>query len=413
VKEVLRTLSVRERELTGAHGRYFLMRILPYRTIHDVIDGVVVTFFDVTQIKEAEQHAWAAKVYAENIVQTVREPLLVLDAELRVHSANKSFYELFGVSENESKGRVIFDLGNGQWDIPALRRLLGEVLPQNKSVRDFRVEHNFPELGRRIMLLGAREIPHEKDQAPLILLAIDDITDSKDLLLKINEELTHIAYATSHDLQEPLRMVVSYTQLLARDYKGKLDGKADQFIAYAVEGALRMETLLRDLREYWSVNEHWPERPVPVDSNRVCVEILQVLNAAIQESGAIIKRDQLPTVMAEEVPVRLLFQNLIGNAIKYRRTNEPPQIHIRARRKDGLWRFSVADNGIGIEAQHLKTIFAPFKRLHGLDQYPGSGIGLAICKKVVERSGGQIWVESTYGEGSTFHFTLPAKGGDA
>src|SRR5258706_6404627 len=182
----------------------------------------------------------------------------------------------------------MFDLGNGKWDIPELRRLLGEVLPQNKAVRDFRVEHNFPELGRRVMLLGAREIPHEKDQAPLILLAIDDITESKDLLLKINEELKHIAYATSHDLQEPLRMVVSYTQLLARDYKGKLDGNADQFIAYAVEGALRMETLLKDLREYWSVNEHWPERPGPVDSNRVCEEILLVRNAPIHESAAVI-----------------------------------------------------------------------------------------------------------------------------
>ncbi len=272
------------------------MRILPYRTVHDVIDGIVVTFFDVTQLKEAEQRALAAKVYAENIVQTVREPLLVLDAELRVQSANKSFYELFGVSENESKGQVIFDLGNQQWDIPELRRLLGEVLPQNKAVRDFRVEHDFPQLGRRTMLLGAREIPHEKEQAPLILLAIDDITDSKDLLLKINEELKHIAYATSHDLQEPLRMVVSYTQLLARDYKGKLDGKADQFIAYAVEGALRMETLLKDLREYWSVNEHWPERPVPIDSNRVCEEILQLLSAPIHESGASVTHDPLPTV---------------------------------------------------------------------------------------------------------------------
>jgi two-component system CheB/CheR fusion protein len=257
MKEVLRTLSVRERELTGAQGQYFLMRILPYRTIRDVIDGVVVTFFEVTQLKEAEQRALAAKVYAENIVQTVREPLLVLDADLRVQSANKSFYALFKVSENETKGQVIFDLGNQQWDIPELRRLLSELLPRSKAVRDFRVEHNFPELGRKLMLLGAREIPHEKDQAPLILLAIDDITESKDLLLKMNEELKHIAYATSHDLQEPLRMVVSYTQLLARDYKGKLDALADQFIAYAVEGALRMERLLKDLREYWSVNENW------------------------------------------------------------------------------------------------------------------------------------------------------------
>src|SRR5712691_1332642 len=364
------------------------------------------------QLKEAEQRALAEKVFAENIVQTVREPLLVLDSDLRVQSANKSFYELFKVSENETKGHVIFDFGNRQWDIPELRRLLGEVLPQSKAVRDFRVEHNFPELGRRVMFLGAREIPHEKDQAPLILLAIDDITESKELLLKINEELKHIAYATSHDLQEPLRMVVSYTQLLARDYKGKLDALADQFIAYAVEGALRMERMLKDLREYWSVNENWLEHPVPVDCNRVCEEILQVLSAAIQESGASITHDQLPTVMAEEVPMRMLFQNVIGNAIKYRRRDEPARIHIRAQRKDGFWRFSVADNGIGLEAQHLKTIFAPFKRLHGLDKYPGSGIGLAICKKVVERSGGQIWAESTLGQGSAFHFTLPAKDGD-
>jgi light-regulated signal transduction histidine kinase (bacteriophytochrome) len=330
-----------------------------------------------------------------------------------VHSANKSFYELFRVSEEESKGQVIFDIGNRQWHIPELRRLLGEVLPHNKAVRDFRVEHIFPELGRRIMLVGAREIPHENDQSSLILLAIDDITESKDLLIKLNEELQHIAYATSHDLQEPLRMVVSYTQLLARDYKGRLDSKADQFIAYAVEGALRMETLLKDLREYWSVDEHLLQRAVPIDSNRVCEEVLQILSAPIQESGASVTRGPLPTVMAEEVPLRLLFQNLISNAIKYRRPQEPAQIHIHARKKDGLWRFSVDDNGIGIDAQYLETVFAPFKRLHGLDQYPGSGIGLAICKKVVERSGGEIWAESTYGQGSTFHFTLPAKDGDA
>jgi two-component system CheB/CheR fusion protein len=410
--EVYRTLSPRERELTGAQGQFFLTRMMPYRTTHDVIDGVVVTFFDVAQLKGAEQRALDAKIYAEDIVRTVREPLLVLDAGLRVQSANRSFCEMFRVSENEMKGQVVFDFGNRQWDIPELRRLLGEVLPQRKEVRDFRAEHDFPGLGRRIMLLGAREIPHEKDRAPLILLSIDDITESKDLLRKINEELQHIAYATSHDLQEPVRMVVSYTQLLAREYKGRLDSQADRFIAYAVEGALRIETLLRDLREYWAVHEQWIEHPIPVDSNRACKETVRVLNAPIQESGARVTLDRLPTIMAEEVPLRLLFQNLIGNAIKYRRPGEQSQIHIGARREGGLWIFSVTDNGIGIEARHLKTIFAPFKRLHALDDYPGSGIGLAICKKIVERAGGRIWVDSTPGLGSTFNFTMPAKDGD-
>jgi light-regulated signal transduction histidine kinase (bacteriophytochrome) len=171
--------------------------------------------------------------------------------------------------------------------------------------------------------------------------------------------------------------------------------------------------LVEDLREYWSVNENWLEHPVPVDCNRICQEVVQVLSIAIQESGVSITQDRLPTVMAEEFPVRLVFQNLIGNAIKYRRPGETARIHVRARRKDEFWHFSVADNGIGIKAQHLNTIFALFKRLHTPDEYPGSGIGLAICKKIVERFGSQIWVESTFGQGSTFHFTLPAKGGDA
>jgi len=412
MKEVLRTLSVRERELTGTQGRHYLMRIMPYRTNRDAIDGVVVTFFDVTQLKETEQRALAAKVYAENVVQTVQEPLLVLGGDMRVRSANKSFYELFKISESAIEGQVLFDAGNGQWDIPELRRLLGEVLPRSKAVKDFRVDLDFAGYAPRMILLSARQIQTEKDEAPLILLALDDITESKEQLLRINEELKHISYATSHDLQEPLRMVISYAQLLERNYKGKLDAQADQFIGYAVEGALRMERLLKDLREYWSVNEQWLEHPVAVDCNNVSDKAIQILQGPIKESGAKITHDPLPTVMAEETPLTLLFQNLIGNAIKYHRNGETPHVHVSARREAGFWRFSVADNGIGIETQYLKTIFAPFKRLHSLEEYSGSGIGLAICQKIVERCGGEIWAESSYGQGSTFHFTLPAKGGD-
>jgi light-regulated signal transduction histidine kinase (bacteriophytochrome) len=284
-----------------------------------------------------------------------------------------------------------------------------EVLPARKSVRDFPVEFDFPGIGRRVMLLNALQIESQKALTPFILLSIDDITESRQELLRLNEELKHIAYATSHDLQEPLRMVVSYTQLLAREYKGKLDKQADQFIAYAVQGARRMDTLLRDLREYWSVNEHWGGDPACVDCNAAFGLAIQNLHRVIQESGARIEHEPLPACMVEEMPLVLLLQNLIGNAIKYRRPEEPPRIHVRADKEDGMWHFSVTDNGIGIDNQYLDGIFAPFKRLHTADEYPGSGLGLAICKKIVERAGGRIWAESS-AQGSIFRFTLPDKG---
>jgi len=223
-----------------------------------------------------------------------------------------------------------------------------------------------------------------------------------------NEDLKHFAFAASHDLREPLRMVMSYTQLLAREYKGRLDPKADQFIAYAVDGARRMDSLLRDLREFWSVNESEIEKLGPVDCNRVLERALAFLESPIRESGTVVTHDPLPTVIAEELPPVLLFQNLIGNALKYRRPDAPPRIHVSAQEDGGAWRITVADNGIGIEPEYQQIVFAPFKRLHG-GEVPGTGMGLAICQKIVERYGGRIWVESTYGQGSAFHFTLPAK----
>ena len=411
VREVLRTLETREQQITTLPGAHYQMRILPYRTVNDAIEGVVITFLDVTRIRDAEQRALAAQFYAESIVETVREPLLVLDSVLRVNSANKAFYEAFRVSKEETVGRELFELGNRQWDIPELRRLLTDVLPGRKSVDDFQVVHDSPGLGRRVMMLNARQIEGAKE-APLILLSIQDVTESREELLRLNSELTHIAYATSHDLQEPLRMVVSYTQLLAREYQGKLDRQADQFIANAVEGCQRMETLLKNLREYWSVSEHWDDSSARTDCNEALEQAIRNLGSTIEESGSRITHDPLPTVTAEEVPLVLLFQNLISNGVKYGRQGETPQIHIGATQEQGMWHITVADNGIGIAPQHLDTIFAPFKRLHGSGQYAGSGLGLAICKKIVERAGGRIWAEAS-AEGSTFHFTIPARNGDA
>jgi two-component system CheB/CheR fusion protein len=410
IKEVLRTLAARERDLPGAHGRqHYLMRILPYRTVHNVIEGVVITFTDVTLLKQAEERAMTAKIYAENIVDTIREPLLVLDDNLRVQSGNPAFFKTFQLTALEIEGQPLFELRRGLWDTPELRRLMTELLPEKKTLENFQVDYEFPNIGRKTLLLNARRIDH----VDLILLVMEDITERKraeDSLREVNQDLQHFAYAASHDLQEPLRMVTSYTQLLARQHKGKLDPLAEQSIAYAVEGARQMEMLLKGLRDYWSVKDGRIEETVIVDCNRVLEEAIKYLEPRIQESAAVITHDPLPAVTAEEIPMMLLFKNLVSNALKYTRSGEPPQIHIRAQKNANFWEFSVQDNGIGMEAQYLEKIFTPFKRLHSGEEYPGSGLGLAICQRIVERYRGRIWAESTYGQGSRFHFTIPAKG---
>jgi two-component system, chemotaxis family, CheB/CheR fusion protein len=399
IREVVRTVSVRQRELRSPQGRQYLMRIVPYRTVHHTVDGVVITFVDVTHLKEAE-------LYAESIVAAVREPLLVLDHDLRVRSANKAYYDMFQTDPAATDGHILTELDNGRWDIPELIRRLDEVLPQSGALDNLEIEQDIAGKGSKTMLLSTRRI----DDMQLILLEILDITErkrSEDQLRNLNADLLHFSYAASHDLQEPLRMVMSYTQLLERDYKGRLDPRADKFIRYAVEGAHRMETLLRDLREYWSVNEQKLDEPTsPIDCNEVVDKAIHLLEVAIQESGAQITREALPRIIVEAVPFTLLFQNLLSNAIKYRRPDQLPTIHISAEKKKHIWVFSVADNGIGIAKEHFERIFAPFKRLHGAE-YSGSGMGLAICQKVVERYGGRIWVESRHGQGSQFKFSIP------
>ena len=428
IAETLSTLVPSEREILGDRGKYYLMRVLPYRTVHNVIDGVVVTFTDITSLKhawrdaedakriaeEAKLIAQDAQVFAENIVDTVREPLLVLDANLRVKSANRAFFERFQLKANEAPGQSLFELGDRRWDIPDLRRLLREILPEKKQLEDFRIERESPSNGPETMLLNARKIITKNGKEPLILLAIEDITmrsRAEKPLLEANRDLKHFAYAASHDLQEPLRMVTSYTQLLAKHYADKVDPVAEQLIAYAVGGAQRMEMLLNGLRDYWSINEEKTVHEEIVDCNRILEMALANLANRMEQSGAVVTHDPLPSVRAEIVPLELLFQNLISNALKYVRKGEAPRIHIAAKQSGAEWEFSVRDNGIGIEAKYLSTIFTPFKRLHGA-AYAGSGLGLAICERIVERYNGRIWAESTYGRGSTFHFTVPGQPGE-
>jgi PAS domain S-box-containing protein len=224
-------------------------------------------------------------------------------------------------------------------------------------------------------------------------------------LARSNAELQQFAYVASHDLQEPLRMVTSYLELLERRYQGQLDAKADQFIGYAVDGAVRMQTLINALLSYSRIGSKaaaWQ----PVDCAVLLQEVLTNLQVTIDQNQASITHDALPSVMADRPQLVQLFQNLIGNGIKFRQA-AAPQIHIGVARSGDQWLFSVRDNGIGIEDKYVDRIFIIFQRLHGRGEYPGTGIGLAICKKIIERHGGKLWVESELNQGSTFYFTLP------
>ena len=236
-------------------------------------------------------------------------------------------------------------------------------------------------------------------------LAKQALQHKSDELGRSNAELEQFAYVASHDLQEPLRMVASYTQLLARRYQGKLDSEADEFIGFAVDGARRMQTLIRDLLSYSRVMTQG-RLLEPVDTKLTFDTALGNLQKSIEDSGAIVSVGALPTVHADATQLTQLFQNLIGNALKYR-NERAPRIRVDAKPVDKTWVFSVQDNGIGIEPQYFERIFQMFQRLHTREEYSGTGIGLAICRRIVERHGGRIWVESEPGLGSTFLFAIP------
>ncbi len=382
------------------NGRWYSRRHLPAMGPNGKIDGAVFMLIDVDAEKRGRD-------FAEAIVEAVHEPLLILRKNLVVVAANKAFYRVFQVSPEETEGRQIYDLGDGQWNIPRLRELLHQVLPAHSTIRGFEVEHDFEGLGRKVMRLNASEVfdPNAKEQT--ILLAIEDITERKraeETLKAMNVELQHFAYALTHDLREPLRMVVNFTELLAQECRGKLGLEADQYIEYSVEGATRMEALMNALLAYWETTAR-DHAETPTDCNVAFEKTLRNLAVAIAEGGATITCDPLPTVLAEEAMLIQLFQNLIGNAIKYRGP-QLPRIHVSAENGGPAWLFSVQDNGIGIHAQHFQRIFGILKRLHG-KEIPGTGIGLALCKKIVERRGGKIWVESEMGKGANFKFTIP------
>ena len=279
------------------------------------------------------------------------------------------------------------------------RRRAEQVLRAAHDELEDRVRERTRDLSRTNRLLRREVRERKRAEAGLARRAED--------LARSNAELEQFAYVASHDLKEPLRMVISYVQLLERRYKGRLDSAADDFIDFAVDGALRMQDLVDGLLAYSRVGA--ARRAFgPVDCERVLEDTLSDLQDAIKEAGASITHDPLPTVPGDATLLGDLLRNLMVNGIKFH-GSDPPRVHIGASRRGRDWLFSVTDNGIGIERAHADRIFAIFQRLHSRAQYPGTGIGLAICKKIAERHGGRIWVEPQREGGSSFRFTIPAK----
>jgi PAS domain S-box-containing protein len=371
------------------------------------------------EVKLREQ-AEARVRFQANLLSQVNDAIIALDKSLRITYWNDAAERLYKLTASEMLGQSLeaayyrFQLFKAEEreDVFDSLARTGAWHGQSTLVRDgdeFHVELSMTPLrdegGAAIGFLAvARDVTERKQaEAALAQHAAE--------LARSNAELEQFAYVASHDLQEPLRMVTLYTQLLEKRYKGKLDADADEFIDYAVDGAKRMHQLINDLLAYSRVSSHGKEFEL-TDCEAVLKRSLTNLRTAVEESRAEVTHDALPTLMADGLQLVMLFQNLLSNALKFQ-GEAPPRVHVSAAPNGKKWLFSVRDNGIGVDPDCAERIFIIFQRLHSMKDYPGTGIGLAICKKIVQRHGGRIWVESEPGKGATFYFTLPMRPGRA
>jgi PAS domain S-box-containing protein len=379
----------------------------------------IAIFDDITARKQAEAAQRESEERFRHTFELAAAGIAHVDLKGHFTRVNKSLCAIFGYPEQELIGKSVKEISHPEdRDLTDAQRAglyAGAVESARMEKRYVRKNGSVVWVELAIALVRGAE------GEPSYEIAIfDDVTERKhaetalheahEELKRSNAELEQFAYVASHDLQEPLRMVSSYTQLLVRRYGDKLDADAKEFMGYIVDGASRMKQLIEDLLAYSRVGTRGKDfKAVPAEP--ALKRALGNLRTAIEQAGAAVTFDPLPTIEADEGQLAQLFQNLIGNALKFRSASVP-RVHVACLEKPAEWEFGVSDNGIGIEPQYFERIFMVFQRLHNHTEYPGTGIGLAICKKVVERHGGRIWVESRPGEGTSFRFTLPKGQGE-
>jgi len=372
--------------------------------------GISLIVRDITERKRMRKQM---EVQAQILAQ-VSDAVVATDPEGKITYLNGASEALFGVTSQRAIGCRVEEIGHCQWLNPIANERLREILKVEGS---FQAEKQLDCMdGQRVHLESSISVLRDLDGSVLGFLEVfRDVTPRKQAeerlklqtqeLVRSNQELVQFAYVASHDLKEPLRMVTNFVRLLERKYKGKLDQEADEFINYAVDGALRMYELINDLLAYSRVGTR--REPFHLTNlNEVLESVTSNLSVSIAETGARVHYTDLPVVVADPIQMVQLLQNLISNAIKFR-GREAPLVQISAEQREKDWLLQVKDNGIGIDPRFSERIFIIFQRLHSRDEYPGTGIGLAICKRIIERHGGKIWVESCPTGGSVFSFTLP------
>jgi PAS domain S-box-containing protein len=346
--------------------------------------------------------------YAESIINTVREPLITLDQDLRVVTVSRSFYEFFKVKPEETVGQLIYDLGNKQWDIPRLRELLETILPQKTTFDGYEVEHDFATIGSRIMLLNARQIQGVLGKERVILLAIEDITERKEIensLKKAYEELEAFSYSVSHDLRAPLRGINGWSLALLEDYRDKLDEKGRGYIDLVRSETQIMSRLIDDLLMF--------SRQSRAEMNQQQLDMTAMAQAIVSRL-----QQQNPTLQADFIIqlglralgdaslIEIALKNLLDNALKFSSKNAHGRVEFGQVDQEGRRAFFVRDNGVGFDMAYSNKLFGVFRRLHKASEFPGTGIGLASVQRIINRHGGRIWAEAKVNEGATFYFTL-------